>query len=115
MGADPSDTITLLHLSDIHRTPDEPVTNANILDALRADLKRHREEGLSKPDFLIITGDITQSAQEEEYDDAFELITSLTAELSIPSIEHVVLVPGNHDINWILKATDLFFWSGEAK
>jgi 3',5'-cyclic AMP phosphodiesterase CpdA len=106
--------VTILHLSDIHRTPDEPVTNQNILAALTADLKRQQdEEGLPKPDFLVISGDITQAARPEEYDDAYELIHRLTEELTIPDFSRVILVPGNHDISWDLS--EGVFKSGRQK
>ncbi len=67
-----SGEITILHISDIHRTEDEPVSNANIIAAITADLKRQQQdEGLPKPDFLIVSGDMTQAAKEDEYNDAY--------------------------------------------
>lgn len=98
--------LTILHLSDVHRTPDEPVSNQNILDALTADLRRQQEqEGLPKPDFLVISGDLTQAALEDEYNDAYELINRLKDELSFPDFSRVILVPGNHDVNWDISET----------
>ena len=66
-----AEALTILHISDIHRTSDEPVTNQSILNALIADLRRQQEnEGLPKPDILVVSGDLTQAADEHEYDDA---------------------------------------------
>ncbi len=95
---------TILHLSDIHRTEDELVTNDNIIFALKADLHRQQnEEKLPKPDLLIISGDLTQSAKKEEYDEVYNLINELKNELTVPEFSRVILVPGNHDINWAIS------------
>src|SRR3990172_2175526 len=107
--------VTILHLSDIHRTPDEPVTNDNILHALRADLKRQQDdEKLPKPDLLVITGDLTQSGREAEYKEAFTLINALKDELTVPDLSRVIVVPGNHDINWDICET-IFTRTGRSK
>jgi len=106
--------ITILHLSDIHRTEDEPVTNSNILEALVADLHRQQEqEGLPKPDLLVISGDLTQSADKDEYEDAYNLIDALKNELTVPDVSRVILVPGNHDVNWAI--CENIFKSGRRK
>jgi predicted MPP superfamily phosphohydrolase len=102
---DSNPIITILHLSDIHRTNDEPVSIANISTALRNDLQRQQsEEGLPRPDFLVISGDLTQSAVEEEYEETFNLIDQLKDELTVPDFGRVILVPGNHDINWDMSS-----------
>jgi predicted phosphodiesterase len=106
--------VTILHLSDIHRTSDEPVTNDHILHALRADLKRQQvNEKLPKPDILVISGDLTQAGREEEYEEAFSLINALKDELTVPDLNRVVLVPGNHDVNWDICGT--VFKTGRSK
>ncbi len=114
MSEQQTEGITILHLSDIHRTPDEPVSNQNILDALLADLKRQQEqEGLPPPDLLVVSGDLTQSAQESEYNDAYNVIDRLKDELTVPDFSHVILVPGNHDINW--DTSESIFKSGRRR
>jgi len=88
--------ITILHLSDIHRTEDEPVSVDNILSALRADLHRQQEdEGFSRPDFLVISGNLTQSAQPAEYDETYRLVDALRMELTVPEMRRVILAPGD--------------------
>jgi 3',5'-cyclic AMP phosphodiesterase CpdA len=107
--------LTILHLSDIHRTTDEPVSNKNILKALIGDLKRQQKnEGLPKPDILVISGDLTQSASEEEYEEAFNFIDALKNELTVPDLSRVVLVPGNHDVNRDICGT-VFTRTGHSK
>ncbi|MCP4680204.1 MAG: NACHT domain-containing protein [Deltaproteobacteria bacterium] len=98
--------VTILHLSDIHRTRDESVSNENILFSLSAELRRQQQdEGLPKPDLLVVSGDLTQSAKEDEYNDAYVLIDTLKNELTVPELSRVILVPGNHDINWDICET----------
>lgn len=90
---------TILHISDIHRTPDEPVTNDEILNALVADLRKHSEEGIPAADVLVISGDLVQAAEPEEYQEAKQLVEQLMDVLALPR-ERLVVVPGNHDIHW---------------
>jgi len=98
--------LTILHLSDIHRTPDEPVSNEHILNALIRDLERQqKDERLPKPDILVISGDLTQASREEEYEEAFTFIDTLKNELTVPDMSRVIVVPGNHDINWDISGT----------
>lgn len=49
---------------------------------------------------LIITGDITDEAQEEEFSIAAKIINKIKSELKI-KIENLLIVPGDHDINRI--------------
>ena len=67
----------ILHLSDIHRTPDEPVTNAEILNPLKADIDSWEKDKVPKPDILLVTGDLSQSAEKSEYDEAEEFLLEL--------------------------------------
>jgi 3',5'-cyclic AMP phosphodiesterase CpdA len=101
-----STSVTILHLSDIHRTQDGPVSNQNIFAAHTADLRRQQQdEGLPKPDLLVTSGDLTQSAQESEYNDAYNLIDALKNELTVPELRRVIVAPGDHDVNWDISGT----------
>lgn len=48
---------------------------------------------------MIITGDITDEAQDDEFKKSIEIITKLKSELKI-SNENLLIVPGDHDVNW---------------
>jgi 3',5'-cyclic AMP phosphodiesterase CpdA len=72
---------TLVHLSDLHFGRVDPV----LLDPLR-DLVH----GL-KPDVVVISGDLTQRAKSEEFEQARTYLDTLPG----PQI----VVPGNHDIS----------------
>lgn len=90
---------TVLHISDIHRTKDERSSNAEILHALFADLDSYEAAGISKPDILVVSGDLSQSAEPAEYAEAEEFLRKLLHKANIP-VERLILVPGNHDVHW---------------
>ncbi|CAA7613752.1 metallophosphoesterase [Magnetospirillum sp. SS-4] len=71
----------LAHLSDLHFGR----TEARVVDALLADLHRHR------PDLVIISGDLTQRARTRQFAEARAFLERLPA----PSL----VVPGNHDLS----------------
>ena len=50
---------------------------------------------------LVASGDISNEAHQEDYADALEFFESICRDTGLPK-EHVVLVPGNHDVNWTL-------------
>ncbi|MCY1059055.1 metallophosphoesterase [Nannocystis sp. SCPEA4] len=89
----------ILHLSDIHRTQDEPVSNEEILLPLIADIRSLSQEGIPKPNIVVLSGDLTQKAIPSEYNEAKEFVAKLLDELSL-STDSLILVPGNHDIHW---------------
>ena len=74
--------LTVLHISDLHfgppYRPDVAETLLEIAPILR-------------PDVIVISGDFTQRAKEEQFRDAREYIDRL------PDVPRVV-VPGNHDV-----------------
>jgi hypothetical protein len=51
--------------------------------------------------YIVITGDISETAHKEEFDDAYKQIESLRSKLSIDKAA-IHTIPGNHDINWEL-------------
>jgi len=89
----------ILHLSDTHRTAEEQVSNAELLQYLTRDIRGYTAQGIPTPNIVLISGDITQRAEVAEYTEAEELITGLLAELKL-SKDHLILVPGNHDVHW---------------
>lgn len=89
----------ILHFSDIHRTPDEPATNAQIILSLTADFSRHKDEGVPAPHVVVLSGDAAQSATTPEYAEAQQLLTAVLQHFELPK-DRLVIVPGNHDVNW---------------
>lgn len=56
-----------------------------------------------KADYVVVPGDITDSADPNEFELASSLITEIASQLEVPA-NKIIVVPGNHDVNWaILK------------
>ena len=72
---------TLVHLSDLHFGRVDP----ELLDPLRALVHR------VAPDVVVVSGDLTQRAKSEEFEEARAFLDTLPG----PQI----VVPGNHDIS----------------
>jgi len=99
-----------LHLSDLHFGPCHVFRNElgsslvprfakeSLADALLSDLEM---AGIASSDIalLLITGDLTWGADAHEFANATELINILTNAFGI-HVSQVVVVPGNHDIEW---------------
>ena len=87
--------IHILHLSDIHLEND---TQAQVYRTqLETDLIQ--ELKISRLEYLVISGDATNRSTEEEYRAAFKLVDGLVKRFGLDP-GRVVIVPGNHDLNW---------------
>lgn len=90
--------IRILHLSDIHL--------GNIAQAQRyftqlaTDLTQNLN--VKQLNYLVISGDIANRSTEEEYEAAFELVDKLVKRYGLDP-NRIVIVPGNHDLNWDLS------------
>lgn len=103
-------TVSFLHLSDLHRSPEQPFSNAEMMAALRSDRDRWRSEGVADPDFVLISGDVVQGERlgepnfeekiEDQYSEAFAFLVELAETFLDGSRERMVIVPGNHDVCW---------------
>lgn len=103
---------TILHLSDLHRSPREPVDNTTLLASLVNDQDRARFETppVPSPDAIIVSGDIIQGARlgdpdwatvvRDQYDTAEAFLRALAETFLGGDRSRVVLVPGNHDVCW---------------
>ncbi|NER97781.1 MAG: hypothetical protein F6J86_28705 [Symploca sp. SIO1B1] len=89
--------IRILHLSDIHLgTVDQA---KRYFTQLATDLIKNLK--VKQLNYLVISGDIANYSTEDEYKAAFELVNSIVKHYGLdPS--RVVIVPGNHDLNWKL-------------
>lgn len=120
----------ILHLSDIHfgdehayKNPCSPFSEIGkeyLIDELLEDLKYLSQDGyLTEKDkkgttqsietakeltdkigLVLITGDLTWRANPHEFSNAEKFIEELKRNLGL-SNQHVVIVPGNHDVEWI--------------
>jgi predicted MPP superfamily phosphohydrolase len=58
--------LSVMHISDRHRDPDNPIRNDVLLDSLENDRRHYTAEeqpALRSPDLIIVSGDIIQGHQ----------------------------------------------------
>ena len=90
--------IHILHLSDLHL---ENETQAHVYRTqLETDLIR--ELGIRRLEYLIISGDVANRSTENEYRAAYAMFDGLVKRFGLDA-SRVVVVPGNHDLNWDLS------------
>jgi GTPase SAR1 family protein/predicted phosphodiesterase/RNase P subunit RPR2 len=87
--------IHLLHLSDLH------LENEAQAQVYRTQLETDliQELKVKRMEYLVISGDIANHSTEEEYRAAFAMLDGLVKRFGLDS-SRVVVVPGNHDLNW---------------
>jgi WD40 repeat protein/GTPase SAR1 family protein/predicted phosphodiesterase len=90
--------IHILHLSDLHFGDDKLAGVCRM--QLETDLKQ--ELGIKRLDYLVISGDIANRSTEQEYETAFAMVDGLVKRFGLDA-SRVVVVPGNHDLNWDLS------------
>lgn len=102
--------LSVLHISDLHRDPANPVRNDVLLDSLENDRRHYSTEetpAVCSPDLIIISGDIIQGIRpdvqdpdarlREQYDEALDFLVALTDCFVGGDRNRVIIVPGNHD------------------
>ncbi|BAZ68082.1 hypothetical protein NIES4106_28410 [Fischerella sp. NIES-4106] len=90
-------TYNILHLSDLHFGTSENADNW--YNQLAEDLCQ--EVKCSRLDVLILSGDIANKSTPEEYNAAKQFLDQISEEFQLQP-EQIVIVPGNHDLNWDL-------------
>ncbi|MDE0452003.1 MAG: metallophosphoesterase [Gammaproteobacteria bacterium] len=103
---------SILHLSDLHRSAAEPISNESLIAALLADNDRFPMETppIRQPDAMVVSGDMVagvrlgdsnfESVLKGQYEVAHEFLAELTDRLLDGDRSRVVMVPGNHDCCW---------------
>jgi 3',5'-cyclic AMP phosphodiesterase CpdA/Tfp pilus assembly protein PilF len=112
-----------IHLSDIHfgKRPGKNGLPEEMHRFFESDwnksLSEHLHDEFSAPDshfkniardrfHLIISGDLTYTAEPNEFTRVLEFLEQVCGTLKIPK-ERVLLVPGNHDVHWPSAKMDL--------
>ena len=103
---------SILHISDLHRSPQDPISNEELLSALVGDRDRYiREEpAIPAPEAIVVSGDIVhgvrlgaeghQAELASQYAVAEEFLTELVKRFLDGDRSRVIIVPGNHDVDW---------------
>lgn len=87
--------VHILHLSDLH------LKNRKQAQIYRVQLETDLIQGLGVRhlEYLILSGDIADHATEAEYEAAFDFLDGLVKRFGLSS-DRIIIVPGNHDVNW---------------
>lgn len=103
---------SILHISDLHRSREEPVDNDSLVAALLADCDRYVGETprVPLPDAIVVSGDLVQGARigapnwqqsmKDQYEVASGFLTALCNRFLDGDKSRMVLIPGNHDVCW---------------
>jgi predicted MPP superfamily phosphohydrolase len=104
--------LSLLHISDLHRDPANPIGNAALLDSLENDRRRYTSEqapSIRSPDLIIVSGDIVQGVGpnvsdpdkvlKQQYAEAHGFLNELARRFLDGDKQRVIVIPGNHDVS----------------
>jgi len=104
---------SILHISDLHRSTEEPLSNNSLLALLLRDRDRYTADLLTPipaPEAIIVSGDIIQGALlgapswsvevAAQYRVAEELLVALADRFLDGDRSRLVMTPGNHDVCW---------------
>lgn len=106
---------SILHISDLHRSPRDNITNAELVSALVSDRQRYVNEkpSIRRPEAIVISGDIVQgvvlgtpdaeASLAAQYGTALAFIEELAERFVDGDRSRVIIVPGNHDIDWAVS------------
>lgn len=102
----------ILHLSDLHFTSGS-ISQDVVISSLSTMIEKLCKEE-TKPNIIVLTGDIAFSGKADEYAKAKEFIDKI-AQFCGLGVERIFIIPGNHDvdrskiekkyINWYYKFT----------
>jgi hypothetical protein len=103
---------SILHISDLHRSQDEPVSNDSLVAALLRDSDRYIGEtpAVPSPDAIVVSGDLIQGARightdwqevmSNQYRVAEDFLDKLAQRFLGGDRSKLIIVPGNHDVCW---------------
>ena len=104
---------SILHISDLHRSNEDPADNSSLLAALLADRDRYKNGVAGEmpiPNAIVISGDIIRGARlgspnwEQSIRDQYAIAANFLSELCERFLDgnkrHIIMVPGNHDVCW---------------
>lgn len=104
--------ISILHISDLHRSKGCEISNIALLSSLIKDKDRYsitETPKIQSPDIIIVSGDVirgsvkTDGSEVEvknQYDEAISFLNDLTNHFLNGNKNRIIVIPGNHDIDW---------------
>lgn len=104
--------LSILHISDLHRDPVNPLRNDVLLNSLINDCRHFSSEEeniIRAPELIIVSGDIIQGVKpddkdpetnlRQQYGEAHDFLSKLSERFVGGDRERVIIVPGNHDVS----------------
>ena len=93
---------SILHISDLHK---ENADNyENLLQSLKDDCEKYVSNGIKKPEIIVISGDLISGGTTDEIIVQYSIVTNfinLLVDFFLNGDKtKVIIVPGNHDIDW---------------
>jgi hypothetical protein len=104
--------ISILHISDLHRSKGCEISNVALLSSLVKDRDRYSVTGnpkIQSPDIIIVSGDIIRGSVktdgsefeiQNQYAEAISFLNDLTDHFLVGNKSRIIIIPGNHDIDW---------------
>ena len=93
---------SILHISDLHKRNEDNYDN--LLSSLVEDCKEYIDKGITKPEIIVVSGDIIRGGTNDEileqYKQSEQFLNGLTNFFLGGDKKRIIIVPGNHDINW---------------
>lgn len=108
-----SKIISILHIADLHRSQAFHISNTVLINSLEKDLERYANgEDIPKPSLIVVSGDIisgkgTKEEIYEQYEEAYVFLCEITDSFLDGNKEKIIIVPGNHDMNWYYSKTSM--------
>ena len=100
----------LFYFSDIHLTGEKPENEGAVIKAFCDDFKKQLLDLHHDDAFVLIGGDLVQAADEQDsYTKFYDKILRKLINNGI-SKEHIICVPGNHDIQrkWVIDNREVY-------
>lgn len=113
-----NDEFVIIQLSDVHFGSKHyfsslPLASEMVPELDRPSLSKYLVESLASShnpgDFLVVTGDLTQMALTEEFEDAAACVQVVANALNNGGRnagKNFAIIPGNHDVNWSIQQAD---------
>lgn len=103
---------TILHISDLHRSSSSSLSNEELISSLVQDRERYMKEDprIMPPLAIVVSGDLIQGVClgaenpsdeiRRQYGLAEEFLDGLAREFLEGDRSRLIIVPGNHDVDW---------------
>lgn len=104
--------ISILHISDLHRSKGCEISNVALLSSLLKDKDRYstlENPKIQSPNIIIVSGDVirgsvkpdgSETEVQNQYNEALSFLNELTEHFLDGNKKRIVIIPGNHDIDW---------------